>query len=83
MASGVETTLDQLARALLAAMGSGLEPEYGPERTVNPVARRLADTTLGRELLGFQAEIGLEEGLGRLVDWWRAERVPEAGGIRA
>jgi len=25
-------------------------------------------------MLGFRAEVGLEEGLRRLVNWWRAER---------
>ena len=32
VASGVETSLDELARTLLEVMGSDLEPEYGPER---------------------------------------------------
>jgi len=27
-----------------------------------------------RALLGFEATVGLEEGLGRLVGWWLAER---------
>jgi UDP-glucose 4-epimerase len=74
VASGVETSLGDLAKVLLRVMGSNLEPEYGPERAVNPVARRLADTTRARELLGFEATVGLEEGLGRLVAWWLAER---------
>jgi UDP-glucose 4-epimerase len=47
--------------------------EYGPERSVNSVARRLADTTRARETIGFRAEVGLEEGLRSLVDWWRSE----------
>jgi UDP-glucose 4-epimerase len=51
-----------------------LEIEFGPERGVNKVPRRLADTTLARERLGFEAHLGLEEGLRRLVEWWRAER---------
>jgi UDP-glucose 4-epimerase len=51
-----------------------LEIEFGPERGVNKVPSRLADTTLAGARLGFEAEIGLEEGLRRLVDWWRAER---------
>jgi UDP-glucose 4-epimerase len=79
VASGVETSLDDLARALLRVMGSDLEPEYGPERTVNAVRRRLADTAAARERLGFAAEVGLEEGLGRLVSWWEAERHPASG----
>jgi UDP-glucose 4-epimerase len=38
------------------------------------VTRRLADTALARDGLGFEAEVGLEEGLTRLVEWWRRER---------
>lgn len=74
IASGVETSLDDLAKALLAIMGSPLTVEYGPPRAVNPVPRRLADVSKARERLGFQAQISLDEGLRRLVDWWRAER---------
>jgi UDP-glucose 4-epimerase len=74
VASGVETSLNQLAKALLQVMDCDLEPEYGPERKVNPVARRLADTGKAQRLLGFKAQVGLEEGLSRLVDWWRASK---------
>jgi UDP-glucose 4-epimerase len=75
VASGVETSLNELAAALLRVMGSSLTPEYGPERKVNPVSRRLADTTKAERLLGFRAEVGLDEGLARLVEWWRARRM--------
>jgi UDP-glucose 4-epimerase len=74
VASGTETSLNQLADALLGVMGSSLRPEYGPERKVNPVNRRLADITKARDLLGFEASVPLDEGLRRLVAWWRAER---------
>ena len=70
--SGVETSLNELAQALLETMRSTLTPEYGPERKVNPVPRRLADTTKAERLLGFRARVGLREGLERLVEWWRA-----------
>jgi UDP-glucose 4-epimerase len=56
-------------------MGSKLRPEYGPERKVNPVSRRLADTSKAEKLLGFRAEIGLEDGLRRLVEWWQRKKV--------
>jgi len=75
IASGTETSLNDLAAALLKVMGSELEPEYGPERKVNPVSRRLADTTHAERRLGFRAEVGLEEGLRRLVEWWRLKKV--------
>jgi len=74
VASGVETSLNELAAALLRVMGSDLKPEYGPERKVNPVSRRLADTSKAERVLGFKARVGLEEGLERLVAWWRANR---------
>ena len=74
VASGVETSLNDLAESLLKVMGSNLKPEYGPERKVNPVSRRLADVSHAREKIGFESQISLEDGLGRLVAWWQANR---------
>ncbi len=74
VASGTETSLLELANLLIEVMGSDVPIEYGPERSVNKVPRRLADTSSARERLGFDAAVDLEEGLRRLVDWWRAER---------
>jgi UDP-glucose 4-epimerase len=74
IASGTETSLLGLAQMLLDVMGSDLPVEHGPARAVNGVTRRLADTSLAAERLGFTAEVGLEEGLTRLVEWWRGEK---------
>ena len=74
VASGVETSLNDLAYCLLKVMDSNLKPEYGPERKVNSVPRRLADTRKAGQMLGFQAQVSLEEGLRRLVHWWNDER---------
>lgn len=80
IASGTETSLLELAEALLRVMGSDLPVEHGPERAVNGVTRRLADTTAAERDLGFKAEIGLEEGLRQLVEWWRPQREAVAAG---
>jgi UDP-glucose 4-epimerase len=74
IASSTETSLLDLASALLAAMDSDLAVEFGPARTVNGVTRRLADTSAAERDLGFKAEIGIEQGLAELVEWWRAEK---------
>ncbi|BAY74472.1 NAD-dependent epimerase/dehydratase [Nostoc linckia NIES-25] len=74
VASGVESSLNDLAYTLAKVMGSDLEPEYTSERKVNPVQRRLADTSKAQKLLGFEAEVSLEEGLRRLVNWWLSEK---------
>jgi|SRR6185312_8892985 len=71
VASGVETSLNELAAALGRVMGVSLPAEYGPARKVNPVSRRLADTRKAEQMLGFEAQVSLEEGLERLVEWWR------------
>jgi UDP-glucose 4-epimerase len=39
------------------------------------VPRRLASTEKAERMLGFKASVPLEDGLSRLVEWWRAERV--------
>lgn len=72
IASATETSLNDLAHALTEVMGSDLQPEYGPERSVNPVPRRLADVSAARERLGFEAEVDLHSGLRELVEWWQA-----------
>ncbi|MBV8550989.1 MAG: NAD-dependent epimerase/dehydratase family protein [Acidobacteriaceae bacterium] len=77
VASGRETSVKDLAAALSGVMGIESTPEYGPPRRVNPVPRRLADTSKVERLLGFQAQVSLEEGLRRLVRWWAKERAVE------
>ena len=83
VASGTETSLLQLAEALAAVMGRrGLTPEFAPERSVNPVPRRLASTGKAERLLGLRPTMSLEKGLYELVKWWRAERVALAAAAR-
>jgi UDP-glucose 4-epimerase len=75
VASGTETSLLGLWEALKRVTGAyHLEPEFLPPRKVNPVPRRLADTTRARQELGFVAEVPLEEGLRRLACWRREQR---------
>ncbi len=68
IASGTETSLAELAKALSDVMKSDLAPEHGPARAVNGVTRRLADTRLAEQKLGFRAELDLHQGLEGLVE---------------
>lgn len=74
VASGSETSLKGLAQVVLKEMGSSAPIEFGPERKVNPVPRRLASTDKAKRLLGFEANISLAEGIHDLVTWWKAQR---------
>jgi UDP-glucose 4-epimerase len=79
VASGTEVSLRQLAQALLITMDRpDLSIVYESARAVNPVERRLASTDKAKRLLGFEARIGLDEGLRDLVAWWQQERARRA-----
>jgi UDP-glucose 4-epimerase len=71
VASGVETSLNELAQMLIITMGSTVQPVHGPERKVNSVPRRLADVSKARQLLGFETQVSLADGLRRLIAWWQ------------
>lgn len=73
VASGTETSLRQLAEMLSSVMGGTSELEFQPARKVNPVQRRLADTEKARRQIGFEAGVPLDEGLERLVAWWKSQ----------
>jgi UDP-glucose 4-epimerase len=75
--SGRETSLLELAAMLAAAMGRpDLQPVREPERAVNSVRRRLADTSAARAAIGFEALTPPEEGVRGLVAWWRGQPAP-------
>jgi UDP-glucose 4-epimerase len=71
VASGAETSLVGLAEALLRAMDSAIGIEFAAPRAGSPVPRRLAATEKAGRDLGFEAAYTLDEGLRRLVTWWR------------
>ena len=65
-----ETSLSQLLEALLKVNNSTLTPSHVGANAVNPVSRRLADTSKAEKLLGFKSTITLEDGLKELSDWY-------------
>ncbi|MGE3075583.1 MAG: NAD-dependent epimerase/dehydratase family protein [Dehalococcoidia bacterium] len=71
--TGVETSLLELCRLMAGAMQSDIEPEFQAARAVNAVSRRKAGTELAATILGFRAEIPLEQGLSDLVAWFRKQ----------
>lgn len=79
VASGREISLLQLAQMLSDIMGSSLEPQHKEARTVNGVTRRLADISKAERLLGFKAEISMEQGLRDLVAWWQSKTAAAGG----
>lgn len=67
--TGVQTTLNELCEVLLRITGSPLKPEYREARKVNNVQARRAAVEKAATLLGFRAQVKLEDGLRSLLAW--------------
>jgi UDP-glucose 4-epimerase len=71
VARGEEVTVNEIARLVLRACGrDDLSPVHGPERPAD-VRRHYADITKARRALGFAPAVGIEDGIGRYVAWFR------------
>ncbi|HEV2706552.1 MAG TPA: SDR family oxidoreductase [Pyrinomonadaceae bacterium] len=74
VANGERTTLNELLATLKWITGKAdVEAEYRETR-VGDVRHSLADITRARELLGYEPQVSLEEGLRKTLDWWRQSR---------
>jgi UDP-glucose 4-epimerase len=62
VATGRQATVNELAEAIGAALGKRVEKEYLPERT-GDVRDSWADVEEARKVLGYEASVGLEDGL--------------------
>lgn len=81
VATGVETSLWQIAKIVLKHWGSG-EPERQLSQAMsNPIPRRWADVSAARSALNFQAAITLDEGIADMVRWWRSLPNTVRGGV--
>jgi UDP-glucose 4-epimerase len=65
---GVKTTINELVEILLRETGSDLEPEYRPQEQMF-VTHRVGSTDKAERMLGFRAQISLEEGLRSVLEW--------------
>ena len=73
--SGREISIGDLAQLILSMMGKKAEISRDEVR-VRPkkseVERLICDNAKGRELLGWQPEMSLREGLTRTIEWFRS-----------
>lgn len=71
---GHETiSINDMVAVLERKLGRKANVEYIPRNPAD-VQENWADVTKARRLLGWQPQVGLDEGMGRLVDWYLAER---------
>ncbi|HKV43624.1 MAG TPA: NAD-dependent epimerase/dehydratase family protein [bacterium] len=73
IATGVETSVHDLATRLRALTGATVEPEHGPP-IPGEVRRIFLANARAQTELGWRPSTPLEEGLRRTVEWFRVER---------
>jgi UDP-glucose 4-epimerase len=71
--TGEQTTIGELVTHLLELTGSELEPRFEPDAQMF-VTNRVGSTEQAERLLGFRAEVDLDEGLRSVVEWRRADQ---------
>ncbi|MBJ7329563.1 MAG: NAD(P)-dependent oxidoreductase [Solirubrobacteraceae bacterium] len=67
---GTPHAIHEVVETLIRLAGADVIPEYGPPAAAAP--RRSVQGSRLRELPGWQPQVGLEEGLQRTLDWYRA-----------
>ncbi len=71
VATGEQTSINELAAVLAKLIGSPLAPVHVESRA-GDVRDSLADLTRARQLLDYAPHVGLEDGLRRTIAWYRA-----------
>ncbi len=66
-------TINELIRVIEARLGRKADVRYGPPHPAD-VAANWANVEKAGRLLGWEPQVGLREGVARLVEWYRAER---------
>ncbi|MCA8832449.1 SDR family oxidoreductase [Hymenobacter pini] len=67
------TSLNDLFNILKEEAGSDITPEYGPDRA-GDIRDSLADISKAQNLLGYQPQIRIREGLQKTLDWFKTNQ---------
>ena len=63
--TGIDTSIADLARILIDAVGADVEPIFNPRDVL--VSRRAADTQRAKDVLGFEPTIAVRDGMADLI----------------
>ena len=66
-------TINQLVEMVEELTGRSAKVQYGPPNLADMFTNQ-ADVTKAREMLGWEPQVSLRDGLARLIAWYQAER---------
>ena len=69
--------MNQLLRELKELTGKESVNAIDENARPGDVLHSLADISRARKLLAYEPQVGLREGLGRTMDWWKQSRFAE------
>jgi dTDP-L-rhamnose 4-epimerase len=67
--TGRPTTVREMARLLSDGLGKNIEPQIVGKYREGDIRHCVADISKAKQLLGYEPQISLEEGLAELLDW--------------
>jgi len=71
IATGVQTTINQLVQMLLNLTGkTSLQPKHAEPRQ-GDIKHSYADISKAKRVLGYEPKITLKEGLNKLIEWYK------------
>lgn len=70
IATGKQTSLLTLIDAINSILGKHIVPTFAEERK-GDIKHSYAEVKKAKEMLGFEAKIGLKEGLEKTIEWYR------------
>ena len=74
LASGVETSIAELAHVINDITQNPTAPQQLPARDWDRSGRRFGSTEKSRRVLGFEAQVSLRQGIELTVEWTRANK---------
>jgi dTDP-L-rhamnose 4-epimerase len=71
--AGRATSVLEIVHALAGLLGKEIDPELPGTFRAGDIRHCIADVSLARELLGFEAQVTLEDGLAELAEWLQTQ----------
>ena len=72
--TGRRTSLKELAEMLIRLTGCKLPVKYAPRSQATLVRNRIGSPARAKKEIGFEAKVGLDEGLRRLIEWRKSHK---------
>jgi dTDP-L-rhamnose 4-epimerase len=75
--SGRSVSVDEIARSLARVLGVDIEPELTGKYRAGDIRHCFADISRARQLLGYEPEVELEDGMRELATWLQTQQADD------